>query len=146
VPGLVGYPTDRWLEALAYRGHDGMRELAAAFSDNFDEWTWEVHDIRDTQDLVVAAVTMTARNKNSDSPISQPLGLVVSELHDGAVGARARIARGGPHPCDRDAPPRGVNAGDSVMVEIAPPDNAPRELGRPGGMSRCQEPLFTNAW
>ena len=63
-----------------------MRELAAAFSDNFDEWTWEVHDVRDTQDLVVAAVTMTARIKNSDSPISQPLGLVVSELPDGAIG------------------------------------------------------------
>ena len=85
-PGVVWYPTDRWLEGRAYRGHDGMRELAAAFSDNFDEWTWgEVHDIRDAQDLVVAAVTMTARIKNSDSPISQRLGLVVSELLDGAI-------------------------------------------------------------
>ena len=69
-----------------------MRELAAAFSDNFDEWTWEVHDVRDTQDLVVAAVTMTARIKNSDSPISQPLGLVVSELPDGAIGDICRMA------------------------------------------------------
>ncbi|HEX4562869.1 MAG TPA: nuclear transport factor 2 family protein [Solirubrobacteraceae bacterium] len=85
-PSVAWYPTDRWLDAPAYHGHDGMRELAAAFSDNFDEWSWEVHEIRDTQDLVVAAITMTARIKNSDSPISQPLGLVVSELHDGTIG------------------------------------------------------------
>ena len=29
-PGVAWYPTDRWLDARAYRGHDGMRELAAS--------------------------------------------------------------------------------------------------------------------
>jgi len=85
-PSVAWYPTDRWLDARAYQGHDGIRELATAFSDNFDDWSREVHDIRETQELVVASVTMTARIKNSDSPISQALGLVVSELHDGAIG------------------------------------------------------------
>ena len=43
-PDCVWYTTDRWLEGSAYRGHEGMRHLNAAFADNFDDWGWEVLD------------------------------------------------------------------------------------------------------
>jgi ketosteroid isomerase-like protein len=85
-PDVVWYTTNRWPEGSAYRGHDGMRELSAAFSNNFDEFGYEVREIRGVQDRVVACVEMTARIKNSGQPISQPLGLVVSDFHDGACG------------------------------------------------------------
>jgi ketosteroid isomerase-like protein len=82
-PDLVWYPTDRWLDGSAYRGHDGMRRLSAAFSENFDDFRFDVHDVRDAQDWVVADVDMTGRIKQSGSEVSQRLGFVVSGFRDG---------------------------------------------------------------
>ena len=82
----VWYTTDRWLEGPAYRGHDGLRELAAGFAENFDRWGYELQDVRDAGDRVVALAEMTGQIKNSGSPISQPLGLVVSNFRDGTQG------------------------------------------------------------
>ena len=85
-PDFVWYPTDRWLEGRAYRGHEGMRRLAAAFSDNFDGYSYEVHDVRDAGDRVVALLRMTGVIKNSELSVSQPLGLVASDFRDGMLG------------------------------------------------------------
>jgi ketosteroid isomerase-like protein len=85
-PDVVWYPTDRWLDSSAYRGHDGMRTIAAAFSENFDDFRYDVHDIRDAQDRVVALVDMTGRIKHSESEISQRLGFVISSFRDGTFG------------------------------------------------------------
>jgi ketosteroid isomerase-like protein len=82
---LVWYPTDRWLDGSAYRGHDGMRRLSAAFSENFDDFRFDVHDVRDGQDCVVADVDMTGRIKQSGSEVSQRLGFVVSGFRDGTL-------------------------------------------------------------
>ena len=85
-PDFVWYPTDRWLEGRAYRGHEGMGRLAAAFSDNFDGYRYEVHDVRDAGDRVVALLHMTGVIKNSELSVSQPLGLVASDFRDGMLG------------------------------------------------------------
>jgi ketosteroid isomerase-like protein len=82
-PDVVWYPIDRWLDGSAYRGHDGMRRLAAAFSENFDDFRYDVHNIRDAQDRVVALVDMTGRIKYSESDVSQRRGFVVSGFRDG---------------------------------------------------------------
>jgi ketosteroid isomerase-like protein len=83
---LVWYTTDRWVDSSAYRGHDGMRGLTGAFTENFDDLHFEVGNICDAQDHVVALVHMTGRIKGSESPISQPVGLVVSDFRSGAFG------------------------------------------------------------
>jgi ketosteroid isomerase-like protein len=83
-PDFVWYPTDRWLDASAYRGHDGMRRLSAAFSENFDDFRYAIHDIRDAQDRVVALADMTGRIKHSGAEVSQRLGFVISGFRDGA--------------------------------------------------------------
>ena len=82
-PDVVWYPSDRWLDGPAYRGHDGMRRLSAAFSENFDDFRYEVHDIHDAQDRVVALVDMTGRIKRSESEVSQRRGFVLSGFRDG---------------------------------------------------------------
>jgi len=82
-PDVVWYPTDRWLERAAYRGHDAMRRLEAAFSENFDDFRYEVRGIRDAQDRVLALVDMTGRIKHSGAEVSQRLGFVVSGFRDG---------------------------------------------------------------
>ena len=83
-PDAVWYPTSQWLEDSAYRGHEGIRELAAAFSHNFDGLAYAIHEVRDADERVVAHIEMTARIRNSGQPISQPLGLLVSGFRDGA--------------------------------------------------------------
>ena len=85
-PDCVWYTTDRWLDGSAYRGHAGMRRLAATFAANFDDYRYEVRDIRDAQDRVVALVHMIGRIKRSESSISQPLGLVISNFRGGTFG------------------------------------------------------------
>ena len=81
-PDVVWYPTDRWLDGSADRGHEGMRRLAAAFSENFDDFRYDVRDLRDAQDGVVALVDMTGRIKHSESEVSQRLGFVISAFRD----------------------------------------------------------------
>jgi ketosteroid isomerase-like protein len=85
-PDFVWYTTDRWVDGSAYRGHHGMRALSAAFTENFDDLRFEVGDVRDAQDRVVALIHMAGRIKNSGSPISQPVGLVVSDFRSGTFG------------------------------------------------------------
>jgi ketosteroid isomerase-like protein len=82
-PDVVWYPSDRWLDGSDYRGHDGMRRLSAAFSENFDDFRYEVDDIRDAQDRVVALADMTGRIKHSGSQVSQRLGFVIAGFRDG---------------------------------------------------------------
>jgi ketosteroid isomerase-like protein len=85
-PDCVWYTTDRWLEGSAYRGHEGMRHLNAAFTENFDDWGWNVRDTRDADDRVIALAEMMGQIKGSGAKVSQPLGLVVSDFHDGTFG------------------------------------------------------------
>jgi ketosteroid isomerase-like protein len=82
-PDFVWYPTDRWLDGSAYRGHDGMKRIEAAFSENFDDFRFHVHELRDAQDRVLAHVDMTGRIKHSGTEVSQQLGFVVSGFRDG---------------------------------------------------------------
>jgi len=41
---VAWYTSDRWLEGSAYRGHEGLRELVAGFTDNFDGLGYEMAD------------------------------------------------------------------------------------------------------
>ena len=82
-PDVVWYPSERWLDDSAYRGHDGVRRLAAGFSENFDDFRYDVHDVRAAQDRVVALVAMKGRIKHSRSEVSQRRGFVVSGFRDG---------------------------------------------------------------
>ena len=82
-PDVVWYSTDRWPDDSVYRGHDGMRTVMAAFSENFEDFRFDVHDIRDAQDRVVALADMIGRIKHSEAEVSQRLGFVVSGFRDG---------------------------------------------------------------
>jgi len=85
-PDCVWYPVAEWLEDPVYRGHDGARKLVAAFTDNFDDWGWEVHEIRDAGTRVVSLTEMTGRIKETGVPISQAIGIVSSDFRDGLAG------------------------------------------------------------
>jgi ketosteroid isomerase-like protein len=83
---VVWYPVEEWLEDPVYHGHDGARNLIAAFTANFDDWGWEVQELRDAGTRVVSLVDMIGRIKPSGVPIRQPMGVVHSDIRDGMLG------------------------------------------------------------
>jgi ketosteroid isomerase-like protein len=80
------YTFPEWPGPSDYRGHDGLRALMAEWTENFDEFEMEVHDIRDLGDRVLLLAETVGRIKDSGMPIRQPFGAVYSDFHDGGIG------------------------------------------------------------
>jgi ketosteroid isomerase-like protein len=78
------YPSSEWPEEEMYRGHSGFRSLYHAWTDHFDDWSWELQEIRDLGDQVVGLVEMRGRLKDSDVAICEPWGVVCS-VRDGCI-------------------------------------------------------------
>jgi ketosteroid isomerase-like protein len=85
-PDVVWYPFPEWIEKPEYRGHDGIREVVAVWTDNFDEFAVEVEELRDLGDRVVALTIQSGKIKGTGSPVRQPVGVVYSGFRDGMVG------------------------------------------------------------
>ena len=83
---VVAYPFPEWIEQSEYRGHDGMRALIAVWTDNFDEFEFQNHEIREVGESVVILGETAGRIKDSGVPIQQPLGVVYSDFRDGRIG------------------------------------------------------------
>jgi len=84
---VVIYPAPGWVPDAVCRGHDGMRQLGAVWTENVVDATLEVHEIRDLHDRLLILAEFTGRSKDSGAPISQPFGVVNSDLRDnGTVG------------------------------------------------------------
>ena len=83
---IVWFPAPEWPEDSAYRGHDGIRRQHALWNENFDDYAWEVHEIRDMAACVVVRAEMTGHFKGSGATIRQPVGLVVSGFRGGQIG------------------------------------------------------------
>jgi len=85
-PDTVWYSLPEWLEDPVYRGHDGARKLSAAFTDSFDNVTFELHDIRDAGIQVVAHAVMNGETKDSAVSTRQSLGIAYSDFPNGMIG------------------------------------------------------------
>ena len=89
---VVWHPPPEWIIEAEYRGHDGVREAMAVFTETFDDYEAELHDIRDAGDRVVALVWQRGRIDGGDEVIRQQIGAVYSDFRDGLVG-EARFFR-----------------------------------------------------
>jgi ketosteroid isomerase-like protein len=83
---LLIYPTSEWPDDEVYRGHSAFRRLYHAWTDHFDEFSWEVQEIRDVGDQVVSLGEMRGRLKDSGIPIREAWGVVNSGFRDGCIG------------------------------------------------------------
>ncbi|HWG08680.1 MAG TPA: nuclear transport factor 2 family protein [Solirubrobacteraceae bacterium] len=86
-PDFVWDPGPEWVEEAVYRGHDGVRRLDAIFSDNFDDYSVELREVRPVGDRVLALYEAIGRIKGSNRTIRQPVGIVVDEIRDGKIAA-----------------------------------------------------------
>jgi ketosteroid isomerase-like protein len=83
---IVAYPFPEWVEQAVYRGHDGMRALAAVWTENFDDFEFHIEEIREVGERVLLLGEMAGRIKHSGGPIEQPIGMVDSDFRDGMIG------------------------------------------------------------
>ncbi len=82
----VLYPFAEWPESSEYRGRDGLRRLLAEWTENFDDFEFEIHEIRAVGDRVLLLAEMVGRIKGSGVPVRQPLGAIWWEFRDDQIG------------------------------------------------------------
>jgi ketosteroid isomerase-like protein len=87
-PDGVWYTAPEFVEGSEYHGHDGLRFLLSIFTDNFDEWTFDLVEVRDAGDSVVALIEHGGKIKGTDNALRQPMGVVFSDLRDGKTAGR----------------------------------------------------------
>jgi ketosteroid isomerase-like protein len=76
-PEIEWWAPPEWLEDRLYRGHDGVRELAAFWTQQFDEYRLEPEKFIDLgDDQVLALLYQRGRIKGSSDRIEQQLGYI----------------------------------------------------------------------
>jgi ketosteroid isomerase-like protein len=85
-PNGALYPFPEWPGPSEYRGRDGLRRLLAEWTENFDDFEFESHEIRAVGDRVLVLAEMVGRIKGSGVPIRQPLGAIYGDFRDGEIG------------------------------------------------------------
>jgi ketosteroid isomerase-like protein len=84
----VGPP--EWLEKHLYKGHDGIREIAAVWGENFDEYRLDIEEVIDAgHNHVVALVLQRGLIKGGGGPIEGRIGYDW-EVRDGK-GVRVQV-------------------------------------------------------
>jgi hypothetical protein len=81
----VAYAVAEWPDDPKY-GPEGLEKLSDQWTENFDEFSFDFHEVRDAGDTVIALLEMTGRIKGSAVPIQQPLGAVHGGFRDGLIG------------------------------------------------------------
>ena len=75
-----------WPDDAEYHGHDGFRKLSEAWTENFEDFGFEVADIREGRTAVVALLRMKGRARASGLDMADEIGAVFSRFRGGAVG------------------------------------------------------------
>lgn len=91
-PEVEWYPAFTALlggETSVYRGHDGVREVIQQFWDVFSEAHFEVAEIRDLGDQVLAIGTMRVKGTESGADVESPWAYLVRSRDGKAVSVRA---------------------------------------------------------
>jgi ketosteroid isomerase-like protein len=84
---MVIYSIPEWPDDAEYHGHDGFRKLNRQWLENFDQFGFDLHELRDAGDEVVVLLEMTGRIKGSGVPIRQPLGGIFGDITGGLIGS-----------------------------------------------------------
>ncbi len=83
---VILYPVAEWAEDPAYHGHDGVRRMIAIWTHPFEDFAWEVHEIRGVDERVLVRTEMTGRIKGSVAPIRERYSIVCSDFRNGTIG------------------------------------------------------------
>lgn len=88
---VVWHTFPEWPGADRNEGHDGIRQLAGEWTENFDDYSWDVEEVRDCGDAVVVLAHHRGRSKAAGMPVSEQVGGVFTDFDDEDRAARARF-------------------------------------------------------
>jgi ketosteroid isomerase-like protein len=83
-PEATLHDPPEWVDRTVHRRHDGIRHASALWTENFNEFRWDIDRLIDAGDRVAALVTQRGRIRQSGAWVEQPLG-AVWEVRDGKV-------------------------------------------------------------
>jgi ketosteroid isomerase-like protein len=84
-PEIEWWAPPEWLEDPVYEGHDGIRRLAAYWTELFDQYRLEPERVVDVgDDRVVVLLNQLGQIRGSGDRIEGPLGYL-AEVHGGLV-------------------------------------------------------------
>jgi ketosteroid isomerase-like protein len=75
-PDVVWYAASEWPDDSAYRGRDANRTQDAVWHASFEDYGWELHEIREVQDRVLVLAEMTGRTRDTSMVVRQQVGLL----------------------------------------------------------------------
>lgn len=71
---VVWHAFPEWPGEDRYEGHAGIRRLTAEWTENFDEYQWDLEVVEDRGSGVLVLATHRGRSKGAGMPISQEVG------------------------------------------------------------------------
>lgn len=77
---VVWHSFPEWPGADRYEGRDGLRQLTAEWTENFDEYHWDVDDVIDRDDVIVVLAHHGGRSKAAGMPIRDKVGGVFTDF------------------------------------------------------------------
>ena len=84
---VVIYSIPEWPDDPEYHGHDGLRKLTRQWTENFDAFGFDISEIRDGGDTVIALYELVGETKGSATPMRMQIG-AVSEFRDGRIAGQ----------------------------------------------------------
>ena len=82
---IVLYSVPEWPDDSEYHGHEGAMKLERQWTENFDEFGFEVQALHDAGDSVVATTEMVGRIKGTRDPVTQRIGMLSWDFQDGRI-------------------------------------------------------------
>ena len=71
---VVWHSFPEWPGDDSYTGRDGIRQLTAEWTENFDEYQWDLELVEDRGKGVLVLANHHGRSKGAGMPISQEVG------------------------------------------------------------------------
>lgn len=82
-PEIAWYAPPEWLERTVYNGHEGLRELAASWGQNFEDYRLDLERVIELEaDRAIALLRQRGRIRGSGAPVEHAVAWI-AEFQDG---------------------------------------------------------------
>jgi ketosteroid isomerase-like protein len=77
---VVWHSFPEWPGEDRYEGRDGLRQLTAEWTENFDEYHWDVDEVIERDDVIVVLAHHHGLSKTAGMPVREKVGGVFSDF------------------------------------------------------------------
>jgi ketosteroid isomerase-like protein len=88
-PDVVWYPFPEWPGESEYHSPDGAGRLVSEWTENFEDYRWEVEELIDSGEAVVLLGRHTGRVKDAGTRVEQKISAVFTDFDEEGRTGRA---------------------------------------------------------